>query len=165
MSRLAVSTAKCHPAHCLCWTRFQIYAVTAFDLHRPAVTYSAEFEAATQVSPSGIISPPGGPFHKECLAMLERKRYAFGSLPRAILTLVQFVSLDSIAGVYFPLIMAKPWLAIYFMPLMVLIPIGLMNLVTAVLVEHALSHATREEELHRMHTKDTCQNCFPQQNF
>ena len=32
------------------------------------------------------------------------------------------------AGVYFPLIMAKPWLAIYFMPLMVLIPIGLMNL-------------------------------------
>lgn len=88
--------------------------------------------------------------------------YAFGSLPRAILTLVQFVSLDSIAGVYFPLIMAKPWLAIYFMPLMVLIPIGLMNLVTAVLVEHALSHATREEEVHRMHTKEKIKAALPE---
>ena len=30
---------------------------------------------------------------------------------------------------------------------------------TAVLVEHALSHATREEEVHRMHTKDICMGC------
>ena len=28
--------------------------------------------------------------------------------------------------------------------------------VTAVLVEHALSHAAREEEIHRMYTKDIC---------
>lgn len=88
--------------------------------------------------------------------------YAFGSLPRSILTLVQFVSLDSIAGVYFPLIVAKPWLAIYFMPLMVLIPIGLMNLVTAVLVEHALSHAAREEEIHRMYTKEKIKAALPE---
>jgi len=88
--------------------------------------------------------------------------YSFGSVPRAILTLVQFVTMDSIAGVYFPLIMAKPWLAIYFMPLMVLISIGLMNLVTAVLVEHALQHATREEELARLRTKDKIKAALPE---
>ena len=53
----------------------------------------------------------------------------FGSLMQAMLTLGQFVTLDSIAAVYYPLIMSRPWLLCYFLPVMVLISVGLMNLV------------------------------------
>lgn len=52
----------------------------------------------------------------------------FGTLMQAILTLGQFVTLDSIAAVYYPLIMVRPWLLMYFLPVMVLISVGLMNL-------------------------------------
>lgn len=86
----------------------------------------------------------------------------FGTLMQAILTLGQFVTLDSIAAVYYPLIMVRPWLLMYFLPVMVLISVGLMNLVTAVLVEHALSHASREEELARQRTKDKIKTALPE---
>ena len=45
-----------------------------------------------------------------------------------MLTLVQFVTMDSIAAVYYPLVVERPWLAVFFMPVMVLISVGLMNL-------------------------------------
>ena len=54
---------------------------------------------------------------------------------------------------YFPLIMAKPYLVIFFMPLFLFLSLGLMNLVTAVLVEHALEHAAHEHDAERLKTK------------
>lgn len=42
---------------------------------------------------------------------------------------------DGIANIYFPLVMQKPFLIIYFLPLLMFLSIALMNLVTAVLVD------------------------------
>lgn len=58
--------------------------------------------------------------------------YHFSTLPRATLTLLQFVTMDAIANVYFPLIVQRPILLIYFLPLLMFLSIALMNLVTAV---------------------------------
>jgi len=88
-------------------------------------------------------------------------QHAFGTLPRSILTLLQFVTMDSIADVYFPLIMAKPWLLIYFMPILLFFSVALMNLVTAVLVEHALEYAAHEAEAERLKTKSKIKAALP----
>ena len=49
--------------------------------------------------------------------------------------LAVFPAKDGIAAIYYPLIMAKPILLVYFLPLLLFLSIALMNLVTAVLVE------------------------------
>ena len=56
----------------------------------------------------------------------------FDSLGKTVMTLMQFVTLDSLATIYFPLIVARPALLCYFLPILVFVSIGLMNLVTAV---------------------------------
>ncbi|CAK9090100.1 Sodium channel protein type 4 subunit alpha A (Voltage-gated sodium channel subunit alpha Nav1.4a) [Durusdinium trenchii] len=85
----------------------------------------------------------------------------FGSLPRSILTLLQFATADSIAQVYFPLIMERPGLVLFFMPILLIFSIALMNLVTAVLVEHALEHAAHEAESERLKTKQKIKAALP----
>eukprot|EP00438_Fugacium_kawagutii_P034616 Skav225848 [mRNA] locus=scaffold345:174855:177317:+ [translate_table: standard] len=55
----------------------------------------------------------------------------FGSLGKTVMTLMQFVTLDSLANVYFPLIVQQPFLLCFFLPILIFISIGLMNLVTA----------------------------------
>ena len=61
----------------------------------------------------------------------------FDSFPTALLSLVQFVSGDDLADMYYPLMLARPELSLIFMPLFVLVTIGLMNLVPAILLENA----------------------------
>ena len=56
----------------------------------------------------------------------------FVDLGTSMLTLLQFVTLDSLATVYFPLIVERPILLFYFMPMLIFVSIGLMNLITAV---------------------------------
>ena len=85
----------------------------------------------------------------------------FSSVPRATLTLLQFVTLDGIAEVYFPLVVKKPVLMIYFLPLLMFLSIALMNLVTAVLVEHALQQSTQEAESAREKKKDELKAALP----
>jgi len=85
----------------------------------------------------------------------------FASLPTSILTLVQFVTLDSIAAVYFPLMQVKPTLVFFFLPIGLIISIGLMNLVTAVLVENALENAAQEAELERIQLKNKVKGALP----
>eukprot|EP00928_Gymnodinium_smaydae_P022255 TRINITY_DN1874_c0_g2_i3.p1 TRINITY_DN1874_c0_g2~~TRINITY_DN1874_c0_g2_i3.p1 ORF type:complete len:553 (+),score=97.54 TRINITY_DN1874_c0_g2_i3:86-1660(+) len=67
--------------------------------------------------------------------------FNFGDMGRTILTLMQFVTCDSIASIYMPLVVVKPQLAAYFVTALVFISISLMNLVTATLVEGALNTA------------------------
>lgn len=85
----------------------------------------------------------------------------FSSLPRAILTLTQFVTLDSIAAVYYPLIVQKPLLILYFGPIFFIVSIGLMNLITAVLVENSLEHAAHEAETERLQLKKRVKEALP----
>ncbi|CAL1156447.1 unnamed protein product [Cladocopium goreaui] len=72
---------------------------------------------------------------------------SFSSIPLAMMTLVRFVTMDSISVIYAPLIKAKALvLGLYFGLLICVVSISLMNLVTAVMVEGALEHARQEKE-------------------
>lgn len=66
-----------------------------------------------------------------------------------MLTLTQFVTLDSVSDIYGPLVLEQPWLLLYFFAILLIIPISLMNLVTAVLVDAAmaLSKSDNEDQL------------------
>eukprot|EP00435_Cladocopium_sp_Y103_P014152 s441_g3.t1 len=86
----------------------------------------------------------------------------FGSLPRAILTLLQFMTMDSIAGIYFPLIMAKPVLFFFFAPILWLMGVALMNLVAAIFVENALQLAEEEADLQSNRKKQKAKDALPQ---
>lgn len=85
----------------------------------------------------------------------------FSGLGRAMLTLLQFVTLDSVAQVYFPLIIQKPELSVYFLVVLLFISISLMNLVTAVIVEGALSHSKHEEDETKAHLKLQLRDAMP----
>ncbi|CAK9050558.1 unnamed protein product [Durusdinium trenchii] len=85
----------------------------------------------------------------------------FAGLPSTLLTLLQFVTLDDVADVYFPLIMAKPYLCAFFFPILMFISVGLMNLVTASLVENAMQTAALEAEEERLKLKKKVKNALP----
>merc|ERR1712228_386719 len=70
----------------------------------------------------------------------------YDTLGDSMLTLMQFMTLDSVAGIYRPLISAKPWLLIYFLVFILLGPIALMNIVTAIMVESSLRTANEDQE-------------------
>ncbi|CAE7288746.1 para [Symbiodinium pilosum] len=88
-------------------------------------------------------------------------RVYFNSLPRASLTLMQFVTLDSIAAVYSPLIMKKPYLAVYFASILIFVSIGLMNLITAVIIEGAMESSAEKREEERMEVKEKIRESLP----
>merc|ERR1719245_1491132 len=72
----------------------------------------------------------------------------FDSIPRIMLTLVRFITLDSISDIYGPLIRGSTtWIvAIYFFAVLMLISICLTNLVTGVVVESALTMAQESKD-------------------
>lgn len=70
----------------------------------------------------------------------------FPDLMITMLTLMQFVSMDSIASIYFPLITYDPFLVIFFIPFILIVSICLMNLVTAVIVEGAIEQGNQDKE-------------------
>ncbi|OLP87261.1 Voltage-dependent T-type calcium channel subunit alpha-1H [Symbiodinium microadriaticum] len=95
----------------------------------------------------------------EATAEIVEKQF-FG-LNRAMVTLMQFVTLDNLSDVYYPLIMTRPWLCLYFFPILVFISIGLMNLVTAALVENAMQTAALEAEEERLKLKKRVRGALP----
>eukprot|EP00929_Paragymnodinium_shiwhaense_P001455 TRINITY_DN101695_c0_g1_i1.p1 TRINITY_DN101695_c0_g1~~TRINITY_DN101695_c0_g1_i1.p1 ORF type:complete len:749 (+),score=162.82 TRINITY_DN101695_c0_g1_i1:120-2366(+) len=70
----------------------------------------------------------------------------FSNLGYSMLTLVRFVTFDSISSVYTPLIAKDPALALYFMAVLTSLGIVLMNLITAVVVNGALEQANQDRE-------------------
>eukprot|EP00812_Abedinium_dasypus_P009850 NODE_350_length_1643_cov_576.584383.p1 GENE.NODE_350_length_1643_cov_576.584383~~NODE_350_length_1643_cov_576.584383.p1 ORF type:complete len:503 (+),score=168.32 NODE_350_length_1643_cov_576.584383:151-1509(+) len=76
----------------------------------------------------------------------------FDSIITIMLTLTQFVTLDSCASIYYPIIKNHPELVFYFFPVIVIVSISLMNLVTAVLVEGGMALAHKDQrELRKEH--------------
>merc|ERR1712241_810068 len=71
---------------------------------------------------------------------------SFPNIPIAMLTLLQFVSMDSIASIYHPLIIKDPVLLVFFLPFILVVSISLMNLVTAVIVEGATEQGNQDRE-------------------
>jgi hypothetical protein len=70
----------------------------------------------------------------------------FGSLGTAMMTLTQFMFLDNMVNVYFPLMLARPELGLYFFTFILLGSVSLMNLVTAIMVESSLRQAKDDQE-------------------
>merc|ERR1719240_436321 len=73
----------------------------------------------------------------------------FSSLEVVMVSFAQFVTLDSVSTIYFPLVKTRWYLFFYFGLIIVVISVALMNLVTAVLVEAAISHVKRDRELEK----------------
>jgi len=71
----------------------------------------------------------------------------FSTLPLIMLSLVQFITGDSISGLYYPLVAQKPALIVYFVALLLAVTLALMNLVTAMVVEDAISNARMDDEM------------------
>ena len=85
----------------------------------------------------------------------------YNGLNRSFLTLLQFVTLDGIANVSYPLMLEKPYLGILFFPILIFISIGLMNLVTAALVENAMETSASEAEEKRRELKEKVKEALP----
>jgi hypothetical protein len=71
----------------------------------------------------------------------------FSTLPLLSLKLIRFTTMDSIGVIYEPLVREKPSLVIYFLLVLLVISITIMNLITAVLVEHSIHMAKTDSEL------------------
>merc|ERR1712187_807656 len=74
----------------------------------------------------------------------------FPSLPITMMTLIQFICMDSIGAIYKPLIEKDPILAIYFVAELIVIPIVLMNLVAAVIIQDAMEQANADKQAHQI---------------
>eukprot|EP00929_Paragymnodinium_shiwhaense_P105779 TRINITY_DN7083_c0_g2_i1.p1 TRINITY_DN7083_c0_g2~~TRINITY_DN7083_c0_g2_i1.p1 ORF type:complete len:691 (-),score=125.94 TRINITY_DN7083_c0_g2_i1:562-2634(-) len=83
--------------------------------------------------------------------MNELVRHYFGDLGKAMTTVFQFITLDSCHLIYRPLIERAPFLVIYFMGVFLIVPIGLMNLITAIIVNGAMELADKDKEAIRVH--------------
>lgn len=82
----------------------------------------------------------------------------FADLPLTMLTLLQFVCMDGAALIYKPLIKLDWKLAIYFISIILIISIVLMNLVTAVLVNSALEQTNQDKEAIKAYREKERQN-------
>eukprot|EP00929_Paragymnodinium_shiwhaense_P048072 TRINITY_DN24361_c0_g1_i2.p1 TRINITY_DN24361_c0_g1~~TRINITY_DN24361_c0_g1_i2.p1 ORF type:complete len:412 (-),score=73.39 TRINITY_DN24361_c0_g1_i2:175-1410(-) len=70
----------------------------------------------------------------------------FPDILPAMLTYVQFVTVDSVGAIYVPMIARDPALMLLFLPFMLIVSVALMNLVTAVIVESAIEQAGQDKE-------------------
>eukprot|EP00930_Biecheleria_cincta_P098305 TRINITY_DN89978_c0_g1_i1.p1 TRINITY_DN89978_c0_g1~~TRINITY_DN89978_c0_g1_i1.p1 ORF type:complete len:522 (-),score=110.65 TRINITY_DN89978_c0_g1_i1:38-1603(-) len=86
----------------------------------------------------------------------------WSSLLTCMLTLVQFVTLDSVGGIYAPMIHADWFLTMYFMTFILIVSVTTMNLVTAVIVEGALALAKEDKEVKNAHEAKRVTALLPQ---
>jgi len=78
----------------------------------------------------------------------------FESLPGSMLTLMQFIAMDSVAAVYTPLIKKDIFLAVYFVAIILIVSVVLMNLVTAIIVQAAFDQTSRDVEAKKAYEND-----------
>lgn len=85
----------------------------------------------------------------------------FSTLPKILITLFQFITLDGVSEFYMPLVLTKPALGIYFIILLMVVSIALMNLITALLVEHAISSQRMDDEMVAFYTRAKLKDLEP----
>jgi voltage-gated sodium channel len=89
-------------------------------------------------------------------------RTYFSSLPMAIITLMQFANADSVAAIYLPICREDPTFVIYFLVLWLVVTVALMNLVTAIIVENALSNGREEGEEKQRYLRKVVKRIIPE---
>jgi len=82
--------------------------------------------------------------HSETELLLKER---FNTLWNIMWTLLQFVLVDGINDIYWPIITVEPWLGMYFGLLCVFLSLMLANLVTAVLVEDAITASQMDNKM------------------
>eukprot|EP00392_Amoebophrya_sp_AT5.2_P017669 g18071.t1 len=85
----------------------------------------------------------------------------FNNLFSIMLTLLSFVTLDSISGIYMPMIKFQPLLFFYFIPFLLTVSIAMMNLVTAVLVQNAIESSENDKEVNAAYQKQKLEQIMP----
>jgi len=75
----------------------------------------------------------------------------FGTLAQTSMTLIQFISMDSVAAIYKPLVQGDWALAIYFHVLIFVVFVVLMNLVTAIICNNAFEQASQDREAQQIY--------------
>merc|ERR1712137_833937 len=73
----------------------------------------------------------------------------FNSIDNVLLTYLQFVTVDSLAGIYIPLVQQRGYLFLYFASLIIIVSVAIMNLVTALLVDKSISQNQADKDLMR----------------
>jgi len=73
----------------------------------------------------------------------------FSSIEIVMMSFTQFVTVDSIANIYWPIVRHRKLLFFYFGLVIVTVSVALMNLVTAHLVEASISHSMRDREMEK----------------
>jgi Ca2+-binding EF-hand superfamily protein len=89
---------------------------------------------------------------------------SFYSIPRTMLTLCQFFTLDSIGGIYTPMILATlpyPHIMMYFGSFVLICSIACMNLVTAVIVQGSLEQADMDKEVAHAYKQQELMKLMP----
>ena len=78
-------------------------------------------------------------------------RVHFRPLPVMMMTLIQFLTMDSIGSIYKTLI-ERDWRPLPFFAMVILVmPIVLMNLITAIVVNSALEQASQDKDARKVH--------------
>eukprot|EP00931_Biecheleriopsis_adriatica_P055066 TRINITY_DN32480_c0_g1_i1.p1 TRINITY_DN32480_c0_g1~~TRINITY_DN32480_c0_g1_i1.p1 ORF type:complete len:544 (+),score=108.35 TRINITY_DN32480_c0_g1_i1:59-1690(+) len=106
-----------------------------------------------------LITKPHRDTEDEVMAKLIDEYWS--DIPKIMLTLVQFVTFDSIGSIYGPMVSRDPLLLILFMPFILVVSISLMNLVTAVIVEGAIEQGKQDRDVQAEYKKQQIQAMVP----
>jgi hypothetical protein len=71
----------------------------------------------------------------------------FGNVPRTMMSLLQFVTMDAIVDIYFPLVVYNPSLIIYFTLIILVVSISMMNVAMAAVVQAAQDQTRKDKEV------------------
>jgi Ca2+-binding EF-hand superfamily protein len=85
----------------------------------------------------------------------------WGSIELSMLTLMMFATVDSVGGIYTPMVKHRPPLIVYFVSFMLLVSICLMNLVTAVIVESSFDQSAQDKEVEKLHKAKIVERMMP----
>lgn len=70
----------------------------------------------------------------------------FSNLGTSFVTLFEFFAIDKVSEKGFPIMQKQPWVIIFLLAFVLLVPIVLLNLITAVVVEMSINSAKRDDE-------------------
>eukprot|EP00928_Gymnodinium_smaydae_P000073 TRINITY_DN10030_c0_g1_i2.p1 TRINITY_DN10030_c0_g1~~TRINITY_DN10030_c0_g1_i2.p1 ORF type:complete len:555 (+),score=135.19 TRINITY_DN10030_c0_g1_i2:266-1930(+) len=96
-----------------------LFAIAGMEVIRPTSIYGEMFEAAA---------------------------HSFRGLGTSMLTLLQFLTLDTVSVIYRPLIKGNPFLILYFAAFILIGSIAMINLVTAIMVEASMKQTASDKE-------------------